>query len=39
LSQISLAGDNVFSDGVDLQLPTMSGSVDTGFVAQPSVTI
>ncbi|MES1188463.1 MAG: hypothetical protein ABUL60_31900 [Myxococcales bacterium] len=39
LSQISLASDNVFSDGVDLQLPTMSGSVDAGFVAQLSVTI
>ena len=39
LSQISLTSDNVFSDGVTLQTPTMSGSVDEGYVAKLSVTI
>jgi protocatechuate 3,4-dioxygenase beta subunit len=39
LAQISLASDNVFSDGADLETPTMSGSVDAGFVAQLNVTI
>lgn len=39
LSQISLASDNVFSDGADLQLPTISGSAEAGFVAKLNVVI
>jgi hypothetical protein len=39
LFQISLDSDDVFSDGADLQLPTISGSVDAGFVAKLNVTI
>jgi hypothetical protein len=39
LFQILLDSDNVFSDGAELQLPTMSGSVDAGFVAKLNVTI
>ena len=30
LSRVSLSGDMVFSDGVDLQLPTVSGTPDGG---------
>ena len=33
LSQISLASDNVFSDGSQLQLATTSGDVTIGFKA------
>ena len=33
LSQISLATDNVFSDGATLEIPTMTGSVSGGYVA------
>ena len=33
LARTSLSTDMVFSDGVDQQTPTMSGSVDDGFVA------
>ena len=39
LSQVSLATDNVFSDGSALELATVSGSVASGFTAtmrQPS---
>ncbi len=32
LSQISLATDNVFSDGADLETPTITGDVDSGYV-------
>jgi len=39
LSQISLTSDNVFSDGVTQQTPTMSGSVGDGYVAKLNVTI
>jgi protocatechuate 3,4-dioxygenase beta subunit len=39
LSQISLASDMVFSDGVTLELPTISGSADAGYVATIQVTI
>jgi protocatechuate 3,4-dioxygenase beta subunit len=31
LSRVSLKTDNVFSDGYDLQLPTMSGDPSTGY--------
>ncbi len=33
LSRNTIDDDNVFSDGYDLQLPTMTGSVASGFVA------
>jgi len=33
LASISLATDNVFSDGVSLQLPSMSGDASSGFAA------
>jgi len=39
LSQLSLDSDNVFSDGVELQLASTSGSVGAGFVAKLNVTI
>jgi protocatechuate 3,4-dioxygenase beta subunit len=39
LSQVSLTSDMVFSDSADLQTPTMSGSVEGGYVAKLSVTI
>jgi protocatechuate 3,4-dioxygenase beta subunit len=39
LSQVSLTSDNVFSDGATQQTPTMSGSVDEGYVAKLNVTI
>ncbi|MDO4919051.1 3,4-dioxygenase subunit beta [Kocuria sp.] len=31
LSQVSLKTDNVFSDGVDMQTPKVTGSVSTGY--------
>jgi protocatechuate 3,4-dioxygenase beta subunit len=31
LSQITLASDNVFSDGVTSQMATVTGSIDTGY--------
>ncbi|HEX4353545.1 MAG TPA: hypothetical protein VHZ95_11530, partial [Polyangiales bacterium] len=31
LKQISLATDNVFSDGTTLQIPTISGDVTDGY--------
>jgi protocatechuate 3,4-dioxygenase beta subunit len=39
LSQVSLATDNVFSDGSALQLAAMSGSVESGFTAALTVAI
>ncbi|NUP12446.1 MAG: intradiol ring-cleavage dioxygenase [Polyangiaceae bacterium] len=33
LSQISLESDNVFSDGVSLQMATVSGDVESGYTA------
>jgi hypothetical protein len=33
LSQVSLATDNVFSDGSQLQLATITGSVAAGYTA------
>jgi hypothetical protein len=32
-----LASDNVFSDGDSLQVPTISGSAEAGFVAKLNV--
>jgi len=31
LSRVSLDSDNVFSDGYDLQVPTITGSPTAGF--------
>jgi protocatechuate 3,4-dioxygenase beta subunit len=39
LSRTSLSTDMVFRDGVSLQTPTMSGSVDDGFVARLTVPV
>lgn len=39
LSQISLATDNVFSDGASLELATVTGDVTNGFVSTLSVAI
>jgi protocatechuate 3,4-dioxygenase beta subunit len=39
LRQVSLSSDNVFSDGAELQLPTMSGSVSDGYTAALQVAI
>jgi protocatechuate 3,4-dioxygenase beta subunit len=38
-SQITLASDNVFSDGASLELATVTGSVSTGFVASLTVAV
>jgi hypothetical protein len=37
LSQITLATDNIFSDGYSTQLATMSGDVTNGYIAQLAV--
>ncbi len=39
LSQVSLNTDNVFADGYDLQVPTLSGDVSSGYVGSLSVPI
>jgi protocatechuate 3,4-dioxygenase beta subunit len=39
LAQTSLKTDNVFSDGVSLQTPTMSGSTSAGYVANLLVAV
>ena len=39
LSQVSLATDNVFSDGAALELATVTGSVSSGFTASLTVAI
>ncbi len=39
LAAITLDTDNVFSDGAELQIPTISGSVDAGFVTKLRVTV
>lgn len=39
LSQVSLATDNVFSDGVNLELATMTGSAAGGFTASLTVAV
>jgi protocatechuate 3,4-dioxygenase beta subunit len=33
LSRVSLASDNVFSDGVSLQTPSMTGNASSGYVS------
>lgn len=37
LSKVTLASDNVFRDGYSLQVPTISGDVTNGYVAQLTV--
>ena len=37
LSQLSLATDNIFSDGYDLQMATVSGDTTSGYSAQLTV--
>jgi len=39
LNQVSLASDNVFSDGASLELATVSGSVSSGLTATLTVAI
>ena len=39
LAQVSLESDNVFADGYELELATMSGSVADGFVAELTVVV
>jgi protocatechuate 3,4-dioxygenase beta subunit len=39
LSRVSLASDNVFSDGASLELATMSGSVGGGYAAAWTVAV
>ena len=39
LSQVSLATDNVFSDGASLELATMTGSVSGGYTAALTVAV
>ena len=39
LSQVSLASDNVFSDGASLELATMTGSAAGGYTAALTVAV
>jgi protocatechuate 3,4-dioxygenase beta subunit len=39
LSQVSLATDNVFSDGASLELATITGNVSSGFTATLTVAV
>ena len=39
LAQVTLATDNVFSDGASLELPTMTGSVSGGLTAALTVAV
>jgi protocatechuate 3,4-dioxygenase beta subunit len=39
LSQVSLATDNVFSDGANLELATMTGAVGAGFTASLTIAV
>ncbi len=39
LAQVTLASDNVFSDGASLELPTMTGSVSGGLTAAITVAV
>ncbi len=39
LGQVSLESDNVFADGYELELATMSGSAADGFVAELTVVV
>lgn len=39
MSQVSLAADNVVSDGASLELATMTGSVGSGYTAALTVAV
>jgi protocatechuate 3,4-dioxygenase beta subunit len=39
LSQVSLASDNVFSDGASLELATVTGNVSSGYIASLTVAV
>ena len=39
LTKVSLASDNVFSDGTDSQLATVTGSIEGGLVATLTVPV
>ena len=39
LARVSLASDNVFSDGSALELATVTGSVESGFTASLTVAV
>lgn len=39
LTQVSLATDNVFSDGAELETPVVTGNVDEGYVITLTVTV
>lgn len=39
LAGITLASDNIFSDGYASQMPTMSGDATTGYIAKLTVAI
>nr|WP_303711808.1 hypothetical protein [Kutzneria buriramensis]WKX10841.1 hypothetical protein Q4V64_26400 [Kutzneria buriramensis] len=39
LSQLSLESDNIFSDGYEQQLATMTGSVEKGYTATLTVPV
>ena len=39
LARITLASDNVFSDGATLEIPAVAGSVDAGFTATLTVAV
>ena len=39
MSQVSLATDNVFSDGASLELATMTGSAGSGYTATLTVAV
>ena len=37
LARISLASDNVFSDGADTETPTVTGNITDGYLAELTV--
>jgi len=39
LKQVSLATDNVFSDGVSLQTPTITGNATDGYTVTMTVAV
>ena len=39
LQRVSLATDNVFSDGASLEIPSVSGDVSTGYTATLNVAV
>jgi len=39
MTRVSLTSDNVFRDGVELQTPTVSGSIDSGIAVALTVAV